>query len=654
MKKRLNRKIVIARAGLKIFLLLGIMAGVFVGARFVLLALFFTDEPEKQQSISASSFVNLSTRRNIYDRNFKELAVSFKLNSVYAFPIQIAEPEYTADKLAEVLGLESNTVFKLLKKKQNVVWIAQNIEPTVAGKLRDLDLQGIKIEPAEQRYYPKHFSAAHVVGFLKENQGIAGIECFYDSVLRGGPVSTAVTMPGMSVPDTIAANNIGHLVLTLDMRIQQLIEEKLDVLLEKTSARAAKAVVMALDTGEILALANQPSFDPNRFWDFDKSARSNRVIDKSVTPYVMDRLLQLAEIAETEDQKRKELIKQIYAGSQWKQIKKGVYLSPEIAWKQASSEPGKANSQTKKVIGSAVDLPQFMDEEVNSDNDDDMPTRLSTMELAETVLTLTADGAKPVRPHLLSGFWNETVDELYSSYTELDGQDIESQKSGEEKRLFAKLPKQDDSDLVVIESLVDVSLLKKSLANTDSINGQSLQNEDTVVDEEGFQSVLVALTPAEKPEIAMVVVLDQAKINPKQPSPVRAVGYEIADNILSWSRDIAITPAADYQKTRVAKFYNEWKNGIPVEKEEPKVVAVAATPHKEALFDKAGIMPDLTGYSLRKALQELQQFGVEINIDGSGWVMDQIPVAGVALEGKECVLKLSMVREELIRNVAVQ
>ena len=111
MKKRLNRKIVIARAGLKIFLLIGITTTVFVGARFVLLALFFTDEPQKQQSISAVSFVNPSTRRNIYDRNFKELAVSFKLNSVYAFPIQIAEPEYTADKLAEVLGLESNTVF---------------------------------------------------------------------------------------------------------------------------------------------------------------------------------------------------------------------------------------------------------------------------------------------------------------------------------------------------------------------------------------------------------------------------------------------------------------------------------------------------------------------------------------------------------------
>ena len=99
---------------------------------------------------------------------------------------------------------------------------------------------------------------------------------------------------------------------------------------------------MTIDTGEILALANQPSFDPNRFWDFDEAARSNRVVGKSVTPYLVDRLFQLAEKAETEGQKRKELFKQIYAGSQWKQIKKGVYLSPEIAWKQASSESGKS------------------------------------------------------------------------------------------------------------------------------------------------------------------------------------------------------------------------------------------------------------------------------------------------------------------------
>jgi hypothetical protein len=612
-----------------------------------------TDGPQEQQAVSASPLVNQDTRRSIYDRNFKELAVSFKLNSVYAFPVQIAEPEYAADKLAEVLGLDSKTVFKLLKKKQNVVWIAQNVEPAVALKLRELDLHGIKIESAEQRYYPEHFSAAHVVGFLNEKQGIAGIECFYDSVLHGGPVSTAVTMPDMSIFRTGATSNSGHLVLTLDMRIQKLLEAKLDGLLEETAARTAKAVVMAVDTGEILALVNRPAFDPNRFWDFDESARSNRVVNESVYAYVVNRIFQLAEKAETGDQKRKDLFKQIYAGSQWKQTEKGVYLSPEIAWKQVSPEAVQAYFQKDELRSSAVDLPQSLREGVKKNEEENLPAMLSTMELAQTVSSL-ANGGKSVRPHLLSGFWNATVDELYSSSIDPEKQDIMEQESSVANSFFAGLPKQDNSDLVVIESLVDGALFKKTLAKTDNNVEQSPEAEEAVVDKEGFQSVLVGLTPANKPEIVMVVVLDQARINPGRPSPVRTVGYAIADSILRWSRDISIIPKGDYQKTRIAKFYSEWKNGISAAKEKTEIITVAAAPAKEKLYEKANIMPDLKGYSLRKALQELQQFGLDINIDGSGWVMDQIPAPGVALEGKECGLKLSMVREELIRNIAVQ
>lgn len=653
MKKRVKRKIVIAKTGLKILLLFGMTAGFVTGARFVLLALFLTGGPQEQQAVSASPFVSQSTRRFIYDRNFKELAVSFKLNSVYAFPVQIAEPEYAADKLAEILDLESKAVFKLLKKKQNVVWIAQNVEPAVALKLRELDLHGIKIEPAEQRYYPKHFSAAHVVGFLNEEQGIAGIECFYDSVLHGGPVSTAATMPDMSIPQTITASNSGHLVLTLDMRIQQLLEEKLDGLLEETAAGTAKAVVMAVDTGEILALVNRPAFDPNRFWDFDESARSNGVVNESVHAYVVNRILQLAEKTATGVEKGKDLFKQMYAGSRWKQIQDGVYLSPEIAWKQASSESVRVYLQKDESASSTVDLPKSLRTGVKKTEEGDLSAMLSTMELAQTVSTL-ANGGKSVRPHLLSGFWNATVDELYSSSMEPEKQEIMRVESGGANNFFAGLPKQGNSDLVVMESLVNGALFKKTLAGPAGNAEQSPETEEAVADKEGFQSVLVGLTPAVKPEIVMVVVLDQARINPDRPSPVRTVGYAIADSILSWSRDISIIPKGDYQKTRIAGFYSEWKNGISAAEEKTEIITVAAAPAQEEFYEKTNIMPDLKGYSLRKALQELQQYGLDINIDGSGWVMDQMPAAGVVLEGKECDLKLSMVREELIRNIAVQ
>ena len=211
-----------------------------------------------------------SNRGIIYDRNGKKLAISTTAYTVWATPAEIKDKEDTALLLAEQLDLDEELVFEKITKNVGVEKIKQWISREEANELRQLELRGITIVDDSKRFYPYGDFAADILGFTDiDNNGLYGIERSYDEYLSGVPGKWITTtdatnqqMPydGETVYDATDGLSV---VLTIDEAIQHFAENAANKGLVDTQAKNISIIVMEPDTGDILAMANKPDYDPN-------------------------------------------------------------------------------------------------------------------------------------------------------------------------------------------------------------------------------------------------------------------------------------------------------------------------------------------------------------------------------------------------------
>ncbi|MGI6092583.1 MAG: stage V sporulation protein D [Veillonellaceae bacterium] len=227
----------------------------------------------------------------IYDRHGRELAVSVSTESVYAIPAEIRNAEETAAKLAAILNLDEDKLAAKLKKRQAFTWIKRKIDVESATAVKKLNLSGIGLTQENRRYYPNENLAAHVLGFTGiDSQGLDGIETTFDSYLKGRPGSIVVEYDARGREIPYASHRFvppveGHnIYLTIDTVIQQIIERDLERVMKDTQAAAATIIVMKPNTGEILALANRPDYNPNRFADFSPKLWRNIAVSNAYEP----------------------------------------------------------------------------------------------------------------------------------------------------------------------------------------------------------------------------------------------------------------------------------------------------------------------------------------------------------------------------------
>ena len=227
----------------------------------------------------------------IYDRNGKELAVSVSTESVYAIPAEIRDADETAAKLAAILALDRDKLAEKLKKRQAFTWIKRKIDAEAALAVKKLDLSGIGLTQESQRYYPHDNLAAHILGFTGiDSQGLDGIEITFDNYLRGrsGSIVIEYDARGREIPyathrfvSPVEGNNV---YLTIDMVIQQIIERDLDRVMQETQAKSATIIVMQPKTGEVLALANRPDYNPNHFADYSPKLWRDPAVSNTYEP----------------------------------------------------------------------------------------------------------------------------------------------------------------------------------------------------------------------------------------------------------------------------------------------------------------------------------------------------------------------------------
>lgn len=240
----------------------------------------------QQQALSQQLSVTTITanRGKIYDRNMKTLAQSATVWDVYISPSYIksdksgtAEEKKTkiATDLAKILNLDSKTIYDKISKNTSYVILAKKVENDVATLVRkyksENNLACIGLVENSKRYYPYNDFASQLIGFTgTDNQGLAGIEAYYDSVLKGvnGRVVSAKNAKGTDMPydyqDRVEAKDGTSLVLTIDEVVQNSLEKNLkSAYIDNNVGVAATGIVMDVKTGEILAMASYPAYDLN-------------------------------------------------------------------------------------------------------------------------------------------------------------------------------------------------------------------------------------------------------------------------------------------------------------------------------------------------------------------------------------------------------
>jgi len=214
-------------------------------------------------------------RGTIFDRNGRELVTSVSADSVYAIPAQVKDPEDTAERLAPILEMDRERILKLLQTRASSVYIKRRVDFQTAEKVKRERLPGIGLVEESRREYSKGSLAAHVLGFVgDDNQGLTGIEKTFESELRGIPGRIAVERDAAGRELPLAERQYfppvqGHnLVLTIDETIQYFVERELDRIVDTYQPASAVIIVMDPRTGEILGMGNRPTYDPNRWRDY--------------------------------------------------------------------------------------------------------------------------------------------------------------------------------------------------------------------------------------------------------------------------------------------------------------------------------------------------------------------------------------------------
>ena len=270
----------------RIILILGLLAAIGSTILWQAFRLQVLNQTKKGEVLKFS----LPPKRGIiYDRNGEVLAITLNAPSVYACPCQIEDPYKTAIFLSKALHLKSKILLKRLKSGKNFVWIKRWVSDRELKRIRGL--KGIGIQRENRRYYPNGPLAGQVLGFVGfDGYGLEGVERQFDNYLRGksgyyygikdarGKIIISPKFPFRPAEDGY------NLFLTLDHRIQYAVEEALARVIKKWHAKAGYAVIIEPHTGEVLALANYPRFNPNNFRRARAKDYRNHVITDTFEP----------------------------------------------------------------------------------------------------------------------------------------------------------------------------------------------------------------------------------------------------------------------------------------------------------------------------------------------------------------------------------
>jgi len=238
---------------------------------------------QQQQSIEVSA-----ARGNIYDRHGNSLAMSVSVDSIFAVPSAIPDIHNVAVILSKVLKADRAEIENRLRASRAFAWVARKVDSETSARIRSMNLKGIYFQKESKRFYPKRELASPVIGYVGvDDAGLGGIEREYDAQLKGKPGAMLISKDARQrwFGRVEKASDPGeNVVLTIDEKIQYIAEHELERAMGESHAEAGTVIVQNPATGEILALANRPVFNPNSLRDADPRTLKNRAVSDIYEP----------------------------------------------------------------------------------------------------------------------------------------------------------------------------------------------------------------------------------------------------------------------------------------------------------------------------------------------------------------------------------
>jgi len=257
--------------------------------RLVYLQIFcYGDFEHRAQHQQQRSF-DLSPKRGvIFDRAGRELAMSIQVDSAFAVPTEIPDLANTISLIARITRDDPRVLLADCRARKTFCWVARKADAEVIERIRGMNLQGIHFQKEPKRFYPKRDLAAQMLGYVgTDDQGLSGLERQFNSELQGKPGKLMISVDARkrwfsSVEKQPEPGN--NLVLTVDQNIQYIAERELETAMEQTKAIAGTVIVQNPRTGEILALANRPTFNPNLRKEITVEALKDRAVSDIYEP----------------------------------------------------------------------------------------------------------------------------------------------------------------------------------------------------------------------------------------------------------------------------------------------------------------------------------------------------------------------------------
>jgi cell division protein FtsI (penicillin-binding protein 3) len=618
-------------------------------------ALMARAEKQQLRTITAPA-----ERGEILDRTGRVLAYSVDADSVFADPTEIDNPGAVATAvchaLAECGPADRQAMEKKLRGSGQFAYLQRKVSPDEEQRLRDLKLKGIGFLKESRRYYPNKELAAHVLGYVGlDNVGLAGIESSYDTQVRGREgrllVQTDARQQRVFSHVERPATEGATLELTIDQILQFTAERELRLGVEENQAAGGSAVIMDPNTGEILAMANYPTFNPNTFARATAEARRNRAVQDLYEPGSTFKIVTASAALEEHVMQPDDLIDTspgritfgsrvirdtheygtlaftdvIVKSSNVGAIKIGMRLGPERLGRYVSRF-GFGQSIAPDFRGENSGIvwsPDKLNPSALASVSMGYQVGVTAVQMAAAVSSIANGGTlyepRVVRAVIKDGKRVEVAHKaIRRTVSEATAAELTTMMEQVVERGTAKAARMDG-----------FTIAGKTGTAQKLIDGRYSRSE--------YNASFVGFIPSRKPALTIIVVIDSPHGNGYYGGTVAAPIFKrIAQESL---RHLGIGPTINPSPpVLVARNTGEEMVPQPVSATRTIQSSVVEPAEPELAGD---VMPDLRGLSAREAVRTLTKLGMVARLTGDGFVIDQAPAAGTALGVVDsCTLKL--------------
>lgn len=586
-------------------------------------------------------------RGDIVDRHGQMLAYSVDGHALVADPTEIEQPEPTAAQLCQALGNctreQRAALLRSLTRRGSFAYLDRQVSPDQAARLEALKLPGIRIIPEPRRYYPKLDLASHVLGFVGvDNEGLGGIERTYDTVIRGTQGRMLLQVDArrkrldsrVQQPPTPGAT----VELTLDVYLQHIAERELRAGIEASRALAGTAIVMDPYSGEILALASYPTFNPNAVQQFGDDARRDRAIQDVYEPgstfkfvtasaALEDGILHLDDVIDTNPgvitfPGRKPITEDkhhnygaltvedvVVKSSNVGAIKIGLRVGPE-RMNRYIQRFGFGQALLPDLAGQSRGIvwsPSKLNDSAVASISMGYQVGVTPLQMA-TAASVIASGGVLYEPHLVRAIIRD------------DRRDLTPAKA------LRRVISSETAALLttIMEGVVERGTGKQAGLDGYQVAGKTgtaarLANGRYSTSE--YNVSFVGFVPSRQPVLTILVVIDTPRNGSPYGGTVAApVFRKIAEASL---RQLAIPPTIDPPPVILAGDTSAVQpRQIDGPAARPPLVPLGGPP----------VMPDVRGFSARDAVRVVSAAGLSVRLNGSGTVVSQTPPPGALIE----------------------